>query len=96
MHRSDSHRTAMTTHICENRFLEVQLFSVNVKQQEEARRCLFRIIEAVKMLARQGLRFRGHECGEGNFEQVLKCKSLDEPSLTKGLTGYLYFSCGSE
>lgn len=38
------------------------------------------------MLARQGLPFRGHKCGEGNFEQVLKHKSEDDPSLTKWLT----------
>nr|XP_023695120.1 zinc finger and BTB domain-containing protein 10-like [Paramormyrops kingsleyae] len=33
--RSDSHKTAMTTHIYENRSVQVQLSSVSVKQQEE-------------------------------------------------------------
>ncbi len=84
--RSDSHKTAMTTHIYEDRSVQVQLSSVSVKQQEEARGCLLKIIGAVQMLARQGLPFRGHECGEGNFEQVLKYKSEDDPSLTKWLT----------
>lgn len=72
--RSDSHKTAMTTHIYEDRSVQVQLSNVSVKQQEEARGCLLKIIGAVQMLARQGLPFRGHECGEGNFEQVLKYK----------------------
>ena len=38
------------------------------------------------MLAGKGLPFSGHECGAGNFEQVLKDKSVDELSLTKWST----------
>ncbi len=53
--RSDSHKTAMTTHIYEDRSVQVQLFSLSVKQQEEARGCLLKIIGAVQMLARQML-----------------------------------------
>lgn len=84
--RRDSHKTAVTTHIYEDGSVQVQPSSVSVKQREEARGFPLKVIGAVQMLARQGLPFRGHECGEGNFEQVLKYKSEDEPSLTKWLT----------
>lgn len=67
--------------------MQVQLFGVKVKQQEEAGIRLLRIIGAVQMLARQILPFSGHDYDAGNFEQVLEYKSEDEPSLTKWLTG---------
>lgn len=79
--RSHSHKTAVTTHICEDGSVQVQLSSVSVKQREEARGRPLKVIGAVQMLARQGLPFRGRDCGEGTFEQVLKYKSEDEPSL---------------
>lgn len=84
---SDSHNIGMTTHLYEDRSLQVHLSRESVKQQEEAKGCLLKIIGTVQMLVRWGLPFRGHECSEGNFEQVLKYQSEDDPSLTKWLTG---------
>ena len=60
--RSDSHETAIPTHICKDRSVQVQPSSVNVKLQEEAWGCLLKISGAVQILARQGLLFRGPEC----------------------------------
>ena len=60
---------------------------MNVKHQEEAQRCLLRIIGAVQVLARQGSPFRGHDWTEEYCEQVLKYKSEEQPSLTKWLIG---------
>ena len=60
---------------------------MNVKHQEEAQRCLLRIIGAVQVLARQGSPFRGHDWTEEYCEQVLKYKSEDDSCLTKRLPG---------
>ena len=65
--RSDSHKTAMTMDIYEDRSVVVQISSVNVKQQKEAGKSLFGITGAVQMLAKQGSPFGGHGCGPGKF-----------------------------
>lgn len=44
--KSESHKTAMTTHLYEDRSVQCQLANVNITQQEEARACLLKIIGA--------------------------------------------------
>jgi len=79
---SECHKTAITTHIYESRPIDVQLSNVRASQQEEARKCLLKIISAVQFLVRQGLSFRGHDDDEGNFNQLLKYSRLP-PHLRK-------------
>lgn len=60
-----------------------QLSSVVSRQQEEARNPLLKIVGCVQYLARQGIALRGHDEERGNFSQLLKCKTTDDPALRK-------------
>ena len=84
--KSECHKTAITTYLHEGKSVQCQLSSVTAQQQEEARACLLKIIGGLQMLARQGLAMRGHDSGEGNFDQLLKYKAEDDPCLSKWLT----------
>ncbi len=90
---SEYHKTAITTHIYESRPIDIQLSNVLASQQEGARKCLLKIISAVQFLARQGLSFRGHDDDEGNFNQLLKYKSEDDPSLSKWFSLKMDYTC---
>lgn len=59
--------------------MDVQLCNVQASQQQEARTCLLKIISNVQFMARQGLALRRHVDSEGNFAQLLKYKSQDDP-----------------
>jgi len=83
--KSDCHKTAITTHLYEDRSVQCQLASVSASQQEEARACLLKIIGAVQLLARQGLALRGHDSSEGNLDQLLKYKAEEDPCLARWL-----------
>jgi hypothetical protein len=84
--KSECHKTAITTYLHEGKSVQCQLSSVTAQQQEEARACLLKIIGGLQILARQGLAMRGHDSGEGNFDQLLKYKAEDDPCLSKWLT----------
>lgn len=73
--------------------MDVQLSNVRASQQEEARTCLLKIISAVQFLGRQGVALRGHDDSEGNFAQLLKYKSEDDPGLTKWLSSRIDYTC---
>ncbi len=77
----------------ESRPIDVQLSNVLASQQEEARKCLLKIISAVQFLARLGLSFRGRDDDEGNFDHLLKYKSEDDPSLSKWLSLKTDYTC---
>ena len=51
------------------------------KNQRSAQKCLRLIFTTVGYLARQGVALRGHDESEGNFEQLLKCRSAGVPKL---------------
>ena len=73
--------------------MDVQLSNVRASQQEEARTCLLKIISAVHFLGRQGVALGGHDESEGNFSQLLKYKSEDNPGLSKWLRSRIDFPC---
>lgn len=91
--RSECHKIAITTQIYETRSVDVQLSNVRASQQEEARTCLLKIISAVQFLGRQGVALRGHDDSEGNFAQLLKYKSEDDPGLNKWLGSRIDYTC---
>lgn len=90
---SACHKTAITTYIYESRPIDVHLSIVLASQQKEARKCLLKIISAVQFLARQALSFRDHDDDEGNFNQLLKYKSENDPSLSKWLSLKTDYTC---
>jgi len=51
------------------------------ESQKSAQKCLRLIFSSVGYLARQGLALRGHDESEGNFAQLLKCRSASVPEL---------------
>ncbi|XP_071817210.1 zinc finger MYM-type protein 1-like [Apostichopus japonicus] len=55
--------------------------SHSAKQQEIHRRNLVRVFTSVRYLVRQGIASRGHDEEEGNFCQLLKLRSEDDPHL---------------
>ena len=56
------------------------------EEQNTAQKCLKVIFSTVRYLARQGLALRGHDDSEGNFMQLLKCRSSDIPELVSWIT----------
>ncbi|KAJ8869511.1 hypothetical protein PR048_028502 [Dryococelus australis] len=65
--------------------INAQLKTSLVGNQECAYKCLLKILSTVKFLARQGLAFRGHQLGEGNFQQLLQMRAEDCPELKSWL-----------
>ncbi len=57
------------------------LSTIHSKKQHENRKALMVILENTQFLGRQGIAFRGHEECEGNFIQLFKLRSKDDPSL---------------
>ncbi len=57
------------------------LSTIHSKKQHENRKALMVILENIQFLGRQGIAFRGHEECEGNFIQLFKLRSKDDPSL---------------
>lgn len=83
---SHAHKVAVTTHTHLHRTIETQLSSVKMQQQREARSCLLKIMQSVRLLARQGLALRGHESDGGNFVQLLKLRAEDDEVLKRWLS----------
>lgn len=79
----DCQKMTLITQLYETRSVNVHLSNVWASQQEGARACLLKIVGAVQLLARQGLALRGYDNSEGNFAQLLKYKSVDDPDLKK-------------
>ncbi len=90
---SDSHKTAVTTHLYEDRSVQCQLAGVVASQQEEGRACLLKITGAVQLLARQGGALRGRALSEGNL--ALKYKAEEGPCHTRWLASKAHvYTCG--
>ena len=59
-----------------------ELMCDEVKQQKAVNRKIFmKILQNTRYLARQGLPFRGHDDGNGNFIQLMKLRGLDCPQI---------------
>jgi hypothetical protein len=84
--KSDGHKLAVTTAAYENRPDTTQLSSAVSTQQAENRTSLLKIIGAEMFLARQGLAFRGHGHHQGNLDQLLKYKAVDDQSFRSWLS----------
>ena len=52
-----------------------------VGESEISQECLRLVFTTAGYLARQGLALRGHDESEGNFKQLLKCRSASVPEL---------------
>lgn len=61
------------------------LSSAHMKQKEDNRKVLLKIIQNIKFLSRQGIALRGHDDTESNFTQLFKLRELDNPVLTTWL-----------
>ncbi|KAK3928265.1 Zinc finger MYM-type protein 1 [Frankliniella fusca] len=57
----------------------------HARQQAEARVALHAIFSSLKLLARQGLAFRGKTMDESNLMQLLKLRATDIPELDSWL-----------
>lgn len=67
---SHAHAAAVTQQI--NEPVVAQLSSYCREQQEKSRNSLLALVKCISFLARQGLALRGHEQGQGNFDQLVK------------------------
>ena len=83
--QSQAHKVAITTHTYQNRTIETQLSTAREQQQIEARSCLLKIVQTIRVVARQGIAFRGHESDEGNLNQFLQLRALDDDVLKRWL-----------
>lgn len=79
--RSPSHTFSVerVAHFHKAQPVNSQLASQLAGEQAEARSALQIIFTSVQYLARQGLAFRGHTVDEGNFMQILKLRTRDNP-----------------
>jgi hypothetical protein len=57
--------------------IDTQISKHISEQQARSRKALQAIFTSAKLLARQGLAFRGHDTDEGNFKQLLRVRSED-------------------
>lgn len=79
--RSPSHTFSVerVAHFHKAQPVNSQLASQLAGEQAEGRSALEIIFTSVQYLARQGLAFRGHTVDEGNFMQILKLRTRDNP-----------------
>jgi len=84
---SSAHRHAIQQlqHLKSSEPIESMLSSQVQNDQQNARKCLHIVFTTLRFLARQGLAIRGHETDEGNFMQLLKLRSEDQPLLEQWL-----------
>lgn len=67
--------------------IAVLLSSQNAKQQESNRRCLAKVFECVRFLARQGVALRGDgDEKDGNLSQLLRLRAGDDSVLAEWLS----------
>jgi Domain of unknown function (DUF4371)/hAT family C-terminal dimerisation region len=83
---SHAHAAAVAKHMHSKVPVVAQLSSHHRENQEKARRNLLAIVKCISFLARQGLSFRGHEKGEGNFDQLVKYTASMNDELKSWLT----------
>lgn len=83
---SHAHAAAVAKHMHSKLPVAAQLSSHHRENQEKARRNLLAIVKCISFLARQGLSFRGHEKGEGNFDQLVKYTASMNDELKSWLT----------
>lgn len=78
-----------------------QLSAQKQAEQENARKCLVKVVTSIRYLARQGLAFRGHQEENGNFLQLVQLRADDtsDPSFKAYLdriTNFTSHECQNE
>jgi len=74
--------------------INAQLCQQKKAEQTVARKCMHAIMSTAKLLARQGLPFRGHSDDDGTFKQLLLLRSEDIPELKSWLCNSTDFTSG--
>ncbi|XP_028397239.1 zinc finger MYM-type protein 1-like [Dendronephthya gigantea] len=61
--------------------VSAQLVTQMQKDQQLARNSLIKLFTSIRYLLRQGTAFRGHDKSDGNYLQLLKLRTEDDPNL---------------
>ncbi len=83
-----AHRESVTRliHLKKGESVIAKIDSQKQKQQKEARVALIKVVEVLRLLARQGLAVRGHTDQESNFVQLLSLVKKDNQILDSWLS----------
>ncbi|XP_003389518.1 PREDICTED: zinc finger MYM-type protein 1-like [Amphimedon queenslandica] len=91
--RSQLHREAVVKIVLQQQpSVATQLSRQSEKDHKHRQAMLMKVLQSIKLLARQGLAIRGHSDEESNLVQVLRCRMADVEGLEAWINAGKYLS----